>query len=196
MEKKYHHGNLRVELINTGIKLLSEVGEEKFSLRELAKRVGVSHGAPYKHFSNKKDFIDQIIDSGMNEFVNHFSKPVDEKKSLEEQLVDLGVAYIDFGIKHPDLMKLLFKSEKNQSFKIDDVEFFGISYGLIPLEKICEEAVNKDLVIYKSKGKMMLNCIIHVHGLVNLIIEDRLRIKNKIDFVKDDLSDFVKMIFK
>ena len=52
-EKDYHHGNLRKELIEKGIKMINSTGEEKLSLRKLAVECGVSNAAPYTHFKNK-----------------------------------------------------------------------------------------------------------------------------------------------
>ena len=50
--KDYHHGNLRKELIEKGIKMINDTSEEKLSLRKLAVECGVSNAAPYTHFKN------------------------------------------------------------------------------------------------------------------------------------------------
>lgn len=59
MEKtdKYHHGNLKKELIEEGIKLMNEVGESGLSLRKIAIRCGVSNAAPYAHFKSKEELL-------------------------------------------------------------------------------------------------------------------------------------------
>ena len=49
-KKSYHHGNLREELIEKGIEMINEAGEEKLSLRKVAKMCGVSNAAPYTYF--------------------------------------------------------------------------------------------------------------------------------------------------
>ena len=52
----YHHGNLREALIEAAIQLVEEVGPDNVSVREAAKRAGVSPGAPFRHFANKNAF--------------------------------------------------------------------------------------------------------------------------------------------
>ena len=52
----YHHGNLRVELIEKGLEYIDQYGVETLSMRKLADTVGVSSAAPYAHFKNKEAF--------------------------------------------------------------------------------------------------------------------------------------------
>ena len=52
-QKSYHHGNLRAELLDTAVEQLREVGTEELSLRALARAIGVSQTAPYRHFADK-----------------------------------------------------------------------------------------------------------------------------------------------
>ena len=50
--KRYHHGNLRQAVIDTALLLAEESGDERISLREVARRIGVSSGAPFRHFAD------------------------------------------------------------------------------------------------------------------------------------------------
>ena len=54
MKEHYHHGNLKKELIEVGIKIISEEGFDHLSLRNISKQCGVSHNAIYRHFDNKE----------------------------------------------------------------------------------------------------------------------------------------------
>ena len=62
IKKSYHHGNLREELIKKGIEMINEVGEEKLSLRRIAKMCGVSNAAPYTYFKKKSDLLEAMSD--------------------------------------------------------------------------------------------------------------------------------------
>ena len=53
----YHHGDLRRALIDTALELVTEEQDWAFSLREVARRAGVSHQAPYNHFPEKQDLL-------------------------------------------------------------------------------------------------------------------------------------------
>ncbi|MEO1042612.1 MAG: TetR/AcrR family transcriptional regulator [Pseudomonadota bacterium] len=58
---KYHHGNLRREVLNCAIAMITEHGVEGLSLRKVAKELGVSHAAPSHHFKSKSDLLAEII---------------------------------------------------------------------------------------------------------------------------------------
>ena len=53
----YHHGNLKEELIENGLKYIDKYGTETFSMRKLADSIGVSPAAPYAHFKNREAFL-------------------------------------------------------------------------------------------------------------------------------------------
>ena len=57
MSDSYHHGNLRQALIDAGIKIINEQGEDALSLRKAAALCEVSHAAPYAHFKDKEELI-------------------------------------------------------------------------------------------------------------------------------------------
>ena len=56
-ERPYHHGDLRRAIVTSALELLRETRSLEFSLRELARRAGVSHNAPYKHFADKRELL-------------------------------------------------------------------------------------------------------------------------------------------
>ena len=61
MEKKpYHHKNLKNDLIEKGIELVNKNGINQLSLRKVAQACGVSHAAPYSHFSNKEELLQEM----------------------------------------------------------------------------------------------------------------------------------------
>src|SRR3954452_10961890 len=62
--RRYHHGNLRSELLEQAERTLRERGAVELSLRELAREVGVSHAAPRRHFRDKQALLDALAESG------------------------------------------------------------------------------------------------------------------------------------
>jgi len=56
-ERPYHHGDLHRAIVNAALEVLSETQSTEFSLRELSRRAGVTHNAPYKHFADKRELL-------------------------------------------------------------------------------------------------------------------------------------------
>src|ERR1700676_5159340 len=63
-ERPYHHGNLRTALLVAAERTVRERGVQDLSLRELAREVGVSHGAPRRHFPDRQALLDVLADAG------------------------------------------------------------------------------------------------------------------------------------
>lgn len=106
----YHHTNLKQELIDAGLQLILKEGMDALSLRRLAAACGVSHAAPYKHFKNKEDILEAILDQAERSFVEEQAAAIDADPdaSAKERLVKLGVAYVQFMVEHPDYFRLLY----------------------------------------------------------------------------------------
>lgn len=115
--KSYHHGNLRRALIETGIEIISQEGEEKLSLRKVAMKCGVSNAAPYAHFRNKNEFIIAIQQHIMELFAATLKKTVKEYADDPVMLPMLGKSYIMFFYQNPLYYDFLF-SRKNISIEL------------------------------------------------------------------------------
>ena len=61
-KRPYHHGNLRQALIDGALELIEERGVSALTLREVARRVGVTHAAPQRHFADRAALVDRIAD--------------------------------------------------------------------------------------------------------------------------------------
>ena len=95
-KKSYHHGNLREELIEKGIELINEVGEEKLSLRKVAKMCGVSNAAPYTYFKKKSDLLYAMSDYIWGILAAELDKTSKRYENQEDLLVKLGKTYVMF----------------------------------------------------------------------------------------------------
>ena len=95
-KKSYHHGNLREELIEKGIELINEVGEEKLSLRRIAKMCGVSNAAPYTYFKKKSDLLEAMSDYIWKILAMELAKTRKKYENSEDLLVKLGKTYVMF----------------------------------------------------------------------------------------------------
>lgn len=107
--KTYHHGNLRAELLDTAVEQLRESGTDDLSLRALARAIGVSQTAPYRHFSDKSELLAAMATRGYREL---YTSLVEARKnggdSTAEQMLAVAYAYVDYAAANPQLFKLMF----------------------------------------------------------------------------------------
>lgn len=113
----YHHGDLKRELMEKGLVLISKYGEDKLSLRKLAAECGVSNAAPYAHFKNKEELISEIQSYVMKQFTSELEKVLEKYSDSKEVFIMLGKAYVMFFYKNPLYFNFLF-SRKNIKVEI------------------------------------------------------------------------------
>lgn len=112
MKEQYHHGDLRRSLIEKGLEIINQEGEEKLSLRKVAMECGVSNAAPYAHFKSKDEFIVAIQQHIMDSFTDSLEKTAEQYKDSDSLLPMLGKSYVMFFYKNPLYFDFLF-SHKN-----------------------------------------------------------------------------------
>ena len=112
MKEEYHHGDLRRSLIEKGLEIINQEGEEKLSLRKVAMECGVSNAAPYAHFKSKDEFIVAIQQHIMDLFTDSLEKTAEQYKDSDSLLPMLGKSYVMFFYKNPLYFDFLF-SRKN-----------------------------------------------------------------------------------
>ena len=108
---KYHHGNLRSELIRCACNLCEEHGHDKISLRGIAKEANVSQTAPYRHFETKESLLAAVAAHGFIEMTKSIDEIIDlatSKKISKKTLVDGMLAYLDFAIKNNNIYEVMF----------------------------------------------------------------------------------------
>jgi AcrR family transcriptional regulator len=107
-ERPYHHGDLRRAIVNAALDILRETQSLEFSLRELARRAGVSHNAPYKHFADKRELLAAVSAAGFEMLTNRMARDIARVGSAREQLFAMLRAYIAHGVENPALYSLMF----------------------------------------------------------------------------------------
>ena len=80
----------------------------EFSLRELARRAGVSHNAPYKHFADKRELLAAVSGAGFEMLTKRMASEMARLSNPREQLFAMLRAYIDHGVENPALYSLMF----------------------------------------------------------------------------------------
>ncbi|MDP9869996.1 MULTISPECIES: TetR/AcrR family transcriptional regulator [Streptosporangium] len=100
----YHHGNLRRAIIDTALKAIGESGPAGWSLRELARRAGVSHAAPAHHFGDKTGLLTAVAAEGFELFADNLEQAAGDA-------FEVGVAYVRFAVDHRPYFEVMFRPE-------------------------------------------------------------------------------------
>jgi AcrR family transcriptional regulator len=107
--RAYHHGDLRPALIQSALALVTEEQDWTFSLREVARRAGVSHNAPYNHFADKRDLLAAVAVVGFEALGQRFHE-ASEIVNTRTAFATAAVVYVTFGVENPAHYRLMFGS--------------------------------------------------------------------------------------
>jgi AcrR family transcriptional regulator len=107
-KSSYHHGDLRRVVLATAVELIAAEGVDNISLRELARRAGVSHAAPAHHFGDKAGLFTAIAAEGYELLAATLEGSDEDRPApLKEQ----GVRYVEFAEKHPGHFAVMFRPD-------------------------------------------------------------------------------------
>lgn len=176
-EKNYHHEDLKNELIEKGLKILNKEGYEGFSLRKAARACEVSQTAPYRHFKDKDALVEAIKMRALREFNISIESAAAKVSGTEEQLKEMGVAYVHFFAGNPEYLKLLFLGSL-KGYNRDDCpeQDMQLKEGdpFTTFFKAVERYKNAGADEARSIGELVLHCWGLVHGISVLIAYEQL----------------------
>jgi AcrR family transcriptional regulator len=173
--QSYHHGDLRNALIQAGLELLAEGGAEKLDLRKVARRAGVSHAAPYRHFVDKQALIAAINEKGFDWLAERIQSTLREVPDEPfEQLLGVALAYVRFAQENPWLMREMFSG-----LTIERERFASLHTASKTVYRLYTEVVRhgqESGKIVESDPAALAGVLWSVlHGLAMLIIENQMR---------------------
>ena len=188
-ERPYHHGNLRAALLERAEQTLSERGAGAVSLRELAREVGVSHGAPRRHFPDKQALLDALAQDGFERLGRELEEANDRAPdSFEARLAAFARAYIDFATRHAALLELMFAVKHRPG--ADSVREAADQAFAVPLQLILEAQAAGD-VVPGDPEKVATAAFASIHGLAALLNADMLDQGAIDDLIADSVARLV-----
>ena len=120
--KPYHHGDLRRAVIEAALEEIAVGGPAGLSLRQVARRAGVSHAAPAHHFGDKAGVLTAIATEGYD----RLAQATGEAAAASDDLWECGRAYIRFSVDHPSHFEVMWRPDL---YRADDPELIRAREG-------------------------------------------------------------------
>jgi AcrR family transcriptional regulator len=107
--RPYHHGNLRQALIDAAVQLAGEGGPEHVTVREAARRAGVSPGAPFRHFPSREALLTAVAEEAMQRFRAEIAHSLDGREAEPplQRLRALGAAFLHWALRNPTHFRII-----------------------------------------------------------------------------------------
>lgn len=173
--KKYHHGDLRPEMVSAAMAFLKDHEPRDLSIRALAKQIGVSEAAPYHHFPNRKALELAVMAEGYG-ILRRQMEAAHAKPGA--QLTDLLRQYVVFATAHPNLFHLIHQSGDARNPSNRDL-YAQSNAAFAPLletvrDRMAPNGATEDQIAFAA-----LMTWTQVHGLAEVVLSDFLRLGTK-----------------
>ena len=171
-ERAYHHGNLRQVLLERAWATIDGDGLDALSLRQLARDVGVSHGASARHFADRTALLDAIAVAGFERMNEALDVAAASATTFAGQLRAAGLAYIGFAVDHPAILDLMYKAKHHPEASPDLLRHSRAS--MVVVNEFVREAQASGEVRPGDVERQSLVVFAAVHGVAALATDDLL----------------------
>jgi len=172
----YHHGNLCEVLLEKAVEVIRDDGIGALSLRAVARRAGVSHGAPAHHFGDKAGLLTALATRSMERFATTLSEASREAGDSElDRLRAIGRAYVRFAAENPAQFSIVTRFELIRSGDAEFAASYQATFDLVK-DAVCA-AQREGWRRSMDPTALVITCWSAVHGLATLyldgVLEDR-----------------------
>lgn len=119
--------DLRQRVVQASRELLEQQGLNALSMREVARRAGVTHQAPYHHFADRESILAELVTQGFDDLAGRLASAHDRAADADTAVVlqASGEAYVGFAVDHPGVFRLMFRPEVCDSGRFPQVQAAG-----------------------------------------------------------------------
>jgi AcrR family transcriptional regulator len=171
-DKPYHHGDLRRVLVDAAFELVGEAGAGAVSVREAARRAGVSPGAPFRHFESRDALLAAVAEEAQRRFRTEIDKALAEAPANDplKRFRCLGRAYLNWAIQNPTHFEVissrrLFEHEKSATVTRDNNEIVGLT------ERILKDAHARGQLGPSDLRPVLIGARALVYGFARMAID-------------------------
>jgi AcrR family transcriptional regulator len=164
--------DVRAGILKASLALMNEGGLGALSMREVARRAGVSHQAPYHYFDDREAILAELAGEGFDQLYDYIVSAIGLARDKAGKNRAMGEAYIRFALNNPEIFKLMFRCEMcdlarypNAKAKAD--KCFNIVVQILGAHGTSADKTNPDLAPVIAAWSM-------AHGLATLMLEGKL----------------------
>lgn len=171
---------LRGKILQASVELIEEEGLAKLSMREVARRAGVTHQAPYHHFEDREAILGEIAADGFRILTERVESAVSEAGSeanVVARLREMGRAYVEFACRHPAHFRIMFRPELANPARCPNARAAGDA-AFSTLSRVVHSAVQAGLPALPSEEALATMLWSLAHGLAGLILDGPLANKH------------------
>lgn len=168
----YHHGNLRESLIDAAVEIAATSGPDAVALREVARHVGVSHNAAYRHFADREELMRAVAARAMTVFGRLMAERIASaatgrsKAAAYERLAACGRAYVEFATTQPGLFRTAC------SFALGSIEpDEDVVHPYAQLLERLDELVTTKAITPARRANVEIAAYSAVHGFAMLVLD-------------------------
>jgi AcrR family transcriptional regulator len=166
-------GELRQQILRASIELIEDEGLAKLSMREVARRAGVTHQAPYHYFSDREAILGEIAEEGFRLLTQRMESAVSSEagpQSIAQRLTAMGRSYVEFACAHPAHFRIMFRPELVNMERCPGAEAQG-DLAFCTVTRVVHEACEAGLPAVPSEAALVATLWSFVHGLACLILD-------------------------
>lgn len=165
--------DVRAGILEASLALMNEGGLGALSMREVARRAGVSHQAPYHYFADREAILAELAGDGFDQLTDYMVSALGHARADRgSRAKALGEAYVRFALNHPEVFKLMFRCEmcdlsRYPNAKEKAERSFNTVVSALGAAGTANDKSNPDLA-------PVIACWSMAHGLATLLLEGKL----------------------
>jgi AcrR family transcriptional regulator len=189
-ERPYHHGSLRTALLEQAERTVRERGARELSLRELAREIGVSHGAPRRHFPDRQALLDALAEAGFERLGAELRRAVDGAgEGCAARLHATAAAYVRFATRDAALLELMFAGKRREdsgALHMAADRAFAVMLDLI------EQGQAEGALEHGEPERVGLVLLATIQGIAALVTSGMVRAEQIDELVADAIAHFLR----
>ena len=170
--KSISRDDVRTSILEASIALMNEGGLGSLSMREVARRAGVSHQAPYHYFTDREAILAELAGDGFDRLYDYMVSAIGlARNTIGDKNRAMGEAYIRFALNNPEVFRLMFRCEM-----VDLVRYPEAKAKADLCFQLVATTLGVNVTVDKKSPEMapVIACWSMAHGLATLMLEGKL----------------------